>query len=154
MIPELRMLKHHFGGGLPQITVASFLLGWVGFFLCVFQFVLLHFWNHHESHSFVYRTESGKVDLLGKRTKLGGGRGQFYSGYFHFIFPHEETGFSLTFSYHSENNSIFCHCHLKNQKECIHQKNQNLLERGVSILPKFLEACSLHVEYCSYIINP
>lgn len=74
-----------------------------------------------QGHSFVYRTESGKVDLLGKRIKLGA---QFYSGYFHTLFPYEDIGFSLNCSYHSGKNSLFCYCHLKKQKECIHQKEK------------------------------
>lgn len=56
-----------------------------------------------------------------KRIKLGG---QFYPGYFHFVFPYEDIGFSLTCSYHSGKNSVFCYNHLKKQKECIHEKEK------------------------------
>lgn len=56
--------------------------------------------------------------------KRGLNRGDIYSGYFHSVFPYEDIGFSLTCSYHSGKNSVFCYCYLKKQKECIHQKEK------------------------------
>lgn len=45
---------------------------------------------HRWGSCLVYGTELGKVGLLGKKSKLGGKRGQFCSGYFYFVFPYEE----------------------------------------------------------------
>lgn len=80
-------LKHHFGGGLPQITVASFLLGWVCFSLFYFTFETI-------MRAIALFTELSRVRLTFWERGLDWGRGgQFYSGYFRFRFPYEEIGF-------------------------------------------------------------
>lgn len=83
MIPELCLdLKHHFGGGLPQITVASFLLGC---FFFLFQFSYFTF--ETIMRAIALFTELNWVRLtVGERgVNWGVGVGQFYSGYFQFV---------------------------------------------------------------------
>lgn len=108
-------LGQHFGGGLPQITVASFLLGWF-----LFHLVLLHLWNHHKAIALFTELNQARLTFWGRGLNWGD---SFIQVIFT-LFPYEDIGFSLNCSYHSGKNSLFCYCHLKKQKECIHQKEK------------------------------
>lgn len=89
-------LKHHFGGGLPQISNCCLLpfglfLGW--FFVCLFVcFSLFYFTIETIMRAIALFTELNWVRVTLWERGLNWG-GQFYSGYFQFVFPYEEVGF-------------------------------------------------------------
>lgn len=64
-----------------------------------------------------------------ERIKLGG---HFYSGYFYFVFPYEDIGFSLTCSYHSGKNSVFCY---EKSKKNVFIKKKNPFGKGRVFFP-------------------